>query len=401
MPEKRKTTFNSNVSAGGQPHSTFDYIITGAGCAGLSLLMHGLEAGLFQHKKILLIDKDAKGTNDRTWCFWEKGEGLFQPIVKREWPALWFHSEGFSKKLDISPYKYKLIRGLDFYRYCFDEIEKHPNIHFLNAEVETLFSDAASGTGVVAGGNTYYGNKVFNSILFQKPILGKKHIWLLQHFKGWYIETATPLFDETVGTLMDFRTDQQHGATFFYVLPFSPTQALVEYTLFSKALLPDEAYEAALRNYISGTLRIDAYEVTEREFGIIPMTNHPFLPPQNNIIHMGTAGGYTKGSSGYTFRFIQKNAQALVAALAKEQPFSKPHAQKRFAFYDSVLLHVLHHQTMPGAAIFTDMFKKNRPQQVLKFLDNETSLPEDFAIINTLPTAPFLKAAIGQIVPFG
>jgi lycopene beta-cyclase len=263
-----------------------------------------------------------------------------------------------------------------------------------------VFSDAARGTGVVAGGNTYYCRKVFNSILFQKPMLGKKHFWLLQHFKGWFIETATPQFDETIGTLMDFRTDQRHGATFFYVLPFSPTQALVEYTLFSKALLPDDAYEAALESYICKTLCIDAYDVKEREFGIIPMTNHPFLPPQNNIIHMGTAGGYTKGSSGYTFQFIQKNAQALVAALSKEQPFSKPLVQKRFTFYDSVLLHVLHHQTMPGAAIFAEMFKKNKPQQVLKFLDNETTAPEEFAIINSLPSAPFFKAAMRQLMPF-
>jgi lycopene beta-cyclase len=381
-------------------HHSFDYIITGAGCAGLSLLMHLIKAGGAKHKRILLIDKDAKKANDRTWCFWEQGEGLFQPIVKKEWPALWFHAEGFSKKLDLAPYRYKLIRGLDFYQYCFSEIARHPNILFLNAEVETLFSDAANGTGVVAGGNTYYSRKVFNSILFQKPMLGKKHYWLLQHFKGWFIETSTPQFEENVGTLMDFRTNQRHGATFFYVLPFSPTQALVEYTLFSKALLPDEAYEAALKQYISQTLRISAYEVKEREFGIIPMTNHPFLPPQNNIIHLGTAGGDTKGSSGYTFRFIQKKAQALVAALLQGETFSKPHAQKRFGFYDSVLLHVLHHQTMPGAAIFTDLFKKNRPQQVLKFLDNETALHEEINIINTLPTGPFLKAAIRQLRPF-
>jgi hypothetical protein len=36
-------------------------------------------------------------------------------------------------------------------------------------------------------------------------------------------------------------------------------QALVEYTLFSKALLPDDAYEAALKKYISNKrLCIDA-----------------------------------------------------------------------------------------------------------------------------------------------
>ena len=32
-------------------------------------------------------------------------------------------------------------------------------------------------------------NYVFNSILFEKPELQKKEYYLLQHFKGWMIET--------------------------------------------------------------------------------------------------------------------------------------------------------------------------------------------------------------------
>ncbi|MGJ8738286.1 MAG: lycopene cyclase family protein, partial [Zobellia laminariae] len=35
----------------------------------------------FLNKSILLLDKDAKIANDRTWCFWEKGEGEFKSIV--------------------------------------------------------------------------------------------------------------------------------------------------------------------------------------------------------------------------------------------------------------------------------------------------------------------------------
>jgi len=59
----------------------YDYIITGAGCAGLSLAMHMIHSGRFSDKKVLLVDKDPKRANDRTWCFWEKEEGLFQSIV--------------------------------------------------------------------------------------------------------------------------------------------------------------------------------------------------------------------------------------------------------------------------------------------------------------------------------
>src|SRR6476619_7209834 len=114
----------------------YDYIITGAGCAGLSLAMHLVESGKFSDKEILIIDKDAKNRNDRTWCFWEQESGLFEPIVKKQWTQLWFQSDGVSKKLDLTPYRYKLIRGIDFYTYCIERLLRQPNITFLNAPVE-------------------------------------------------------------------------------------------------------------------------------------------------------------------------------------------------------------------------------------------------------------------------
>src|SRR5437763_3689661 len=159
------------------PDNRYDYIITGAGCAGLSLLMQLIQNGQFSNKKILLIDKDAKSKNDRSWCFWEKQDGLFQPIVKKQWQELWFQVDGFSKKLDLTPYQYKLIRGIDFYNYCFQQIAQQPNITFLNAPVEKIFSDG-NQTGAIASGNIYQAQYVFNSILFQKPMLAQKEYWL-------------------------------------------------------------------------------------------------------------------------------------------------------------------------------------------------------------------------------
>src|SRR5687767_11581410 len=137
------------VTTTGPLHNTYDYIITGAGCAGLSLVMHLIDSGAFTDKKILLVDKNAKQTNDRTWCFWEREAGLFQSIVKKEWREVLLQAPGFSRKLDIRPYTYKLIRGIDFYDFCLARISKEPNIHFLTTAVTEIFSDATRGTGVV------------------------------------------------------------------------------------------------------------------------------------------------------------------------------------------------------------------------------------------------------------
>ena len=74
-----------------------------------------------------------------------------------------------------------------------------------------------------------------------------RQYWLLQHFKGWYIETKQACFQPDSATLMDFRAEQNRGTAFFYVLPFSATKALVEYTLFSPNLLAENEYDEALK----------------------------------------------------------------------------------------------------------------------------------------------------------
>jgi lycopene beta-cyclase len=374
--------------------TTYDYIITGAGCAGLSLVMQMIHTGHSANKKILLIDKDAKNRNDRTWCFWEKEAGLFESIVKKQWKQLQFFSDTLERSLDIQPYTYKLIRGIDFYQHCLQVIQSYPNIHFLQATVESLISHE-SETAVMVESKKITGSYIFNSILFEKPQLNANQHWLLQHFKGWFIRTGTPAFDPEVGTLMDFRTDQKEGATFFYVLPFNTTEALVEYTLFSPALLEENHYEQELQSYITKKLGISNFEIMEKEFGVIPMTNYKFATKQHNIINMGTAGGQTKGSSGYTFRFIQKQASGIISSLIQfSHPFGVSTHQKRFHFYDSVLLDVLQKRRVKGADVFTQLFSKNKGSEVLKFLDNETTLGEELKIITSLPTLPFLKAAI-------
>ncbi|MGZ4012580.1 MAG: lycopene cyclase family protein, partial [Flavisolibacter sp.] len=175
---------------------SYDYIIAGAGCSGLSLAMHMIDSGKFTDKKILLIDKDIKKANDRTWCFWQKEQWLFEPIVYKQWQRLWFHGEEYSSELNLGAYRYKMIRGNEFYEYCLRQIGLHKNVDIRFDTIEDMFSEPE--TGVVVRGEKFYADYVFNSILFDKPSLGTKEYWLLQHFLGWMIETDEDYFDADI-----------------------------------------------------------------------------------------------------------------------------------------------------------------------------------------------------------
>jgi lycopene beta-cyclase len=399
------------------PSPDYDYIITGAGAAGLSLLAHWMSySGIPGKYRILLVDRAPKTQNDRTWCFWEKGEGVFESIVYRQWDRLWFHGEGYSDLKDILPYRYKMIRGIDFYKYCFDLIRLQRNIDLLYGQVEQLHSGEADGgeSFVVVGGKKITAGYIFNSILHpgatkypsHTGVSPRRGYWrLLQHFKGWVIRTPKPLFHPEEATLMDFRVSQEQGAAFVYVMPFSTTEALIEYTLFSEKALEQGQYEAGLRNYIHQVLHVERYTILEEEYGIIPMTNEPFPSRENNILHIGTAGGQTKPSTGYTFPFIQRQSRAIVQSLKETgHPFGAgtglssacSASPGRFRYYDGVLLNVLANGRPDGKKIFTELFSRNKTVDIFRFLDNESRWPQEMRIIGSLPFGPFLRAGWQQ-----
>jgi lycopene beta-cyclase len=289
-----------------------------------------------------------------------------------------------------------MIRSIDLYDHVIGAAKQKGNVHFLYGRVEGIGNENGKAWAVV-NGEKYYAGYLFNSILFNHTFSGKYN--LLQHFKGWVIETDEAVFDAGIATFMDFRVSQERGTTFVYVLPVAANRALVEYTLFSEKVLEEEEYDAALKSYLEKYVHINNYSIVEEEFGVIPMTDHPFSKGEGSIVTIGTAGGQTKASSGFTFQFIQKHSAAIVDALIHDKD---PHIRtsffkQRFDLYDHVLLHILYHKKMKGDAIFAQLFKKNPAQRVLRFLDNETNFLEELKIMQSVPMRVFLPAALKEL----
>jgi len=373
----------------------FDYIIAGAGAAGLSLALYILEEPALKEKRILILDKFAKNSNDRTWCFWQKEASPFDDILHASWNELYFHSPVFSKVLEIQPYSYKMLRSRDFYELCFAKIKKSKNVTSVTEEIKEIQAD---GT-VVCQNQTFKGKYVFNSAFVNIPKTeGKYH--LLQHFTGWFVKSEEPVFDPQRPVLMDFRIDQKGDCRFMYVLPKSKYEALVEYTIFSENLLEKAEYEEALEVYCREVLKLENFEIEEREFGVIPMTNEPIPKTQSShIINIGTAGGHTKASTGYTFAFIQKKCRKIAENLAANGHPLKEMDSKfdKYLLYDSIFLRVLSEKNFPAWRVFSELFEKLPPKTVFDFLDENTNILTDIRVMNSTHIPTFLKAALKEI----
>jgi lycopene beta-cyclase len=373
----------------------FDDIILGAGASGLSLAYHMALAGL--QRRVLIVERAPKLENDRTWSFWEATPGVFEPVVSQRWDHIWVHGDGLSKRFAMSPYVYKMIRGIDFYEFMFDWLEKQSNITLVYGELESL-EDHANGVRVQVNGETYSGQWAFNSVPASSPIqiLSAGNNFLMQHFKGWIIETPEPVFDPLAATFMDFRVQQTNDTRFVYVLPQSTTRALVEYTIFSGAMLPEAEYDAALKTYIREVLKVSSYQILETEYNMIPMTDAPFqINPSKHVTNIGTAGGRTKASTGYTFRRIQQQSALITSSLvAHDHPRYPTSSFDWYGWMDSVFLNVLAHNRQPGAELFTDFFKRNPVLRVMDFLNESSSLPADLALMTTMNMPVFIRSAL-------
>lgn len=376
----------------------FDIIIIGAGAAGLMLCRAIAEEPFFEGKKILLLDKGPKASNDRTWCFWEKGSGEFDPILSHSWPMMEFKGRGFSRDFTLDPYRYKMVEGGDFY-HAYLGVLSNTDAVTIKFEAVIEIKPDHSIVAVQTNKARYTAPLAFNSILDPGPMYAQtKFPVLQQHFKGWFIKTLKPVFNPEKALFMDFSIPQQGNTRFMYVLPTSTTEALVEYTLFSKNLLEEKAYDTALGRYLEEHLRGGEYEVIRTEKGSIPMTVYDFTKNNTgNLLYIGTAGGWTKASTGYTFKNTQKRVKDLVSFLKENKPLNEFPARGRHRWYDLLLLDILYRDNHFGQQIFEALFRKRTAQEIFKFLDEESGLGDDIKIIWACPKWPFLKALLRRI----
>lgn len=372
----------------------YDYIILGAGLSGLTTALRMVRDPFFNKKTIAILDQDLDKQNDRTWCFWETGPSLYEEVVAYRWPSILIKGNGLDRPIDIAPYAYKKVESADLYAFAKAKLSQHSNITFIEAKVKG--HKQTKTNGVVYTEREVFTAQVVLTSIYTPQLLEKQQqkVVLQQHFVGWFVQTDKAVFDPKVATYMDFSIPQKGNCRFMYVLPTSTTEALLEYTLFSKNLLPKAEYEAAIQAYLR-EIGVTDYKITAREHGSIPMTTYDFTQHNTaNILHIGTAGGWTKASTGYTFTHTLKKSKALITFLKSGKPLTSYQLKNRWTFYDGVLLEVLAKHNEQGAAIFTGMFKKGAAAHIFRFLDEESSYIDELKVILSAPKIPFIQAAL-------
>jgi lycopene beta-cyclase len=380
------------------PSLVYDFAIVGAGAAGLQLALAIKDDAYFRNKTVLIIERSDKNLNDRTWCFWEKGEGKYDGIITHSWAKGSFYDKHAHKNLHLHPYRYKLLRSLDFYRYAKHEIQQSPSFKWVQDDVVSV--KEGSSIQIQGSSGTYFAKHVFDSRIDSSFVNRQdSYFRLQQHFKGWYIETEHDTFDPSQFVMMDFRLQWKDATSFTYVLPISSRHALIEFTLFTSYLIDSDGYDGILQQYIQDILKIDNYSIKEVEFGVIPMSDYPFETHHTKgITKIGTAGGWVRPSSGYSFKNGDRFSKQIIENIKNGKSPSTGIATGRFRKYDTLLLDILVNRNELGSSIFSTMYRENKIIQILEFLDEQTTLLQDLKIIWKFRWAPFVIALVKKVL---
>ena len=349
----------------------FDYIIIGGGCAGLSLAYELEINDKLKDKTLAIIETREEYKRDKTWSFWKVFNHNFDDCVIKSWDNFTINSPDSSRELTNKKFPYQSIDSGKFYKKINSKLSTNSNISFFKNLNEINSENSI----------------IFNSV--HKKELDKSKLW--QHFQGIEIETTKNIFDEEIINLMDFNCDQRNDVHFFYTLPFSKNKALIETTWLSD--LEDRSlmdYDLQLENYIKNNLGIKNYKINFTEKGAIPLF-HPSIKNNKKTVYIGSAGGMTRLSTGYTFLNIQEHSKYIAENIDKIEKIKMYNIGKKYHFLDKIFLRVLKNNPDKMPNIFFEMFKASS-SCVIKFLSNKSNIFEDINIIVRMPKLIFMKA---------
>ena len=337
---------------------------------GIAAMMLASRAGeLPEHEMTIVHPEGAPMSRDHMLGFW-KMDGLETAVEcsRASWSRWSIITNVGKNVMHSDKHAYHVMHKANYLQTCRDKAEQN-GVKFI--EQRSMNAEQSSLT--------------FDS----RPPHASRNA-MLQHFLGQEIEVDKPVFNPSTAVLMDFRVDQSKGMHFIYLLPYSPTEALVESTLFTTNVLQREYYENTIKNYLADHYGASIKNIIHDEQGVIPMGS--LSPHDESIPGIGANAGAIRPASGYTFVFIHQQIQRAIQASNQGKPlrFKRPH-KAIDVWMDAVLLTVLRNWPQQGPKLFGRMASSLSGDEFVRFMSGQANWRLRLKVIMAMPKLPFIK----------
>ena len=347
--------------------------ILGDGIAAMMLASRSDE--LPEHEMSIVSPKGAPMSKDHMLGFWNmNGLEMAVESSRASWSKWAIITNTGKSVLHSDKHAYHIMHKANYIQNCRDKATQE-GVEFIEEKSMT----------------TTESSQTFDS----RPPRASKNA-MLQHFLGQEVEVDKPVFDSSTAILMDFRVDQSEGMHFIYLLPYSPTQALVESTLFSTTVLDREYYVNTINDYLADHYGASVQNIIHEEKGVIPMGT--LSPHDENIPGLGANAGAIRPASGYTFVFIHQQIQRAIESSKQGKPlrFKRPH-KAIDVWMDAVLLTVLRNWPQQGPKLFGRMASSLSGDEFVRFMSGQANWRLRLKVIMAMPKLPFIKGVSKHI----
>ena len=371
-----------------------DLLVIGGGLAGLSLAMRLARDGY--SGRVVIIEPRDEYVDDRSWSFWTPAGGTLPVPASRRWDRWQFSRLGGEPvTCSAQGWSYAYVRSLDFYRAALALIASRPNFSLVTGARAGAVDSTGDHTSVTTSAGSFSARHVVDT----RPAAMDRFSasTMFQSFAGRELRFDQPRFDDSQVELMtDMRSDAL-GFAFSYVLPLSPTHALVEATRFSKQPLSRALLATDLDRLLSSRGWSQA-EVLRTETAVLPMglPAPDLADPRPGVVRAGVGAGALRAASGFGFLRIQAWADRCAGELLRGQaPVGHPAEPKVRGWMDQVFLRALAEHPERSAEFFLRLAASVPGERFVRFMSDQGGCLDHARVVAALPPGPFLQAIHG------
>ncbi len=347
----------------------------------------------------MIVDAREGFENDRTWCFWDVSPHPYQHLISHRWSQWSFAASDVTYRQTSAATPYCYLPADRFYDDVLSRIHAAPNCELMLGTTIGRVTETAGQVVVETSAGALSAPYVFDALATGGPswptVAPKPGPGVLcQRFLGRFVEAAEPVFDPSCATLMDFDVTAMGELHFVYVLPFSPTSALVEDTTIGLHGTAPAERGQEIDRYLTERLGLSAWRVEREEASVIPMLGVKRTQPSaSRVIPVGTAAGAVRPSSGYAFIRTQQQVAALADRIVAGNPSAAPVGRRHDALLDRVFLNVLQDDPEGFSPNFLMLGRRLSGDRFARFMMDMATPLDLFCMIAALPKPPFLRGA--------
>ena len=201
----------------------YDLVFVGGGLAAL-LLLRELEPVL--PGRVAVVDPYLPRERPTVhWSYWSQEETPYDRFTL----GVWRKARVADKPPEsIAPFALRLVRSSDFLAHAEDLLASAP-IEWLRTTARSISRLADGRYEIVTDAETLPAEWVFDSAADVPPTFpSRQGPHAVESGTGIHVEADRPVFDQAIATIFD----QLDESSFAYLLPLSPTQALLESAAF-------------------------------------------------------------------------------------------------------------------------------------------------------------------------